>query len=108
MVNVELQGMDVYGFPLASFTSFFALNHRASIDMKHVHRSDCPLPRGDSSPYYIRRVDGCFRKSIGSGTDSLGQCFQMMTGYRQHIVRRKGGSKLFGKERENEGWLGRM
>jgi hypothetical protein len=73
-VNVELQAPDVSRFPLAFLTSFSAnLNQRASIDTRHVCRSDCPLPREDSSPYSIGRVDGGFPKSIASAIDSLGK-----------------------------------
>ena len=43
---------------------------RASIDMKHVHLTDPPLPREDSSPYSIGSGDGDFRKSITSANDS--------------------------------------
>ena len=45
------KGLDVSGLPLASLTSFFAnLNQRASIDMKHVYRSDHPRPRTTPGP----------------------------------------------------------
>ena len=44
-------GLDLSGLPLAFLTSFFAnLNQRASIDMKHVYRSDHPRPRTTSRP----------------------------------------------------------
>ena len=83
-INVELQQPDVSGFPLASLTSFFAkLNQsrgHASIDMKHVRRSGRPLPRKHSSSYSIGRVDGGFRKSIASATDSSRKSYQMTTG----------------------------
>ena len=50
-MNVEVQGPDVSGFPLAFLTSFFAnMNQRASIDMKHVRRSDRRLPRKTPCP----------------------------------------------------------
>ena len=84
-------------------TSFFAnLNRsrgRASIDMKRVCHSDRPLPREDSSPYSIGRVDGSFRKSIAS-TDSLGNYSQMTTGSISSTR-----SKSFTEERRNEPWL---
>ena len=83
-INVELQRPHVSGFPPASLTSFFAkLNQsrgHASIGMKHVRRSARPLPRTHTSPYSIGRVDGGFRKSIASATDSLGKSSQMTTG----------------------------
>ena len=73
-MNVEVQGPDVSGFPLAFLTSFFAnMNQRTSIDMKHVRRSDLPLPSEGSSPYSIGKVDSVFRKSIASASDSLGK-----------------------------------
>ena len=84
-------------------TSFFAnLNRsrgRASIDMKHVCHSDRPLPREDSSPYSIGRVDGGFRKSIAS-TDSLGNYSQMTTCSVSSTR-----SKPLTVERTNEPWL---
>ena len=65
-------------------TSFFAnLNRsrgRASIDMKRVCHSDRPLPREDSSPYSIGRVDGGFRRPIASAIDSLEIYSQMTLG----------------------------
>ena len=79
-MNVEVQGPDVSDFPLAFLNSFFAnMNQRASIDMKHVRRSDL-LPSEGSSPYSIGKVDDGFRKSIASATDSLGKYSQMTTG----------------------------
>ena len=66
-----------------NFFLFAKLNQsqgHASIDMKHVRRSGRPLPRKHSSPYSIGRVDGGFRKSIASATDSLGKPSQMTTG----------------------------
>ena len=73
-VNIELQGPGVSGFPLAFLASFFVnLNQRASIDMKHVRRSDLLLPSEGSSPYSIGKVDSVFCKSIASASDSLGK-----------------------------------
>ena len=51
----------------------------ASIDMKRVHLSDRP-PSGKSSPYFIGRVDGSFRTSIASATDSMRKYYHMTTG----------------------------
>jgi len=83
-INVELQGPDVSGFPVAFLNSLFAnLNQRrgrASIGMKHVRRSNHPLFRKCTSPYFIGRVDGSFRKSITSETDSPIKYTQMTTG----------------------------
>ena len=45
------KGLDVSGFPLALFAFFFAnLNQHASIEMKHVYRSDHPRPRTTPRP----------------------------------------------------------
>ena len=48
--------------------------------MEHVRRSDLPLPREDSLPYYIGKVGRGFRKSIASATDALVKYSQMTTG----------------------------
>ena len=70
-MNIELWGPHASGFPLAFLTSFFAdLNQRTSSFMKHLHRSDLPLPREDSSPYSIGKVDVSFCEFIASATDS--------------------------------------
>ena len=79
-MNVELQRPDVSGFPLASLTKLNQSQGHASIDMKHVRRSGRPLPRTHSSSYSMARVNGGFRKSIASATDSLVKSSQMTNG----------------------------
>ena len=54
------------------FLNFFLSEHELTCSMKHVCRSDLPLRREDASPYFMRKVDGGFRKSIASATDSVG------------------------------------
>jgi len=63
-----------------SLSSFFAnLNQRASTDIKHAPFNR-PLPRENFLPYSIGKVDGGFRKSVVSATDSLGKYSQITIG----------------------------
>jgi hypothetical protein len=71
-VNVELQGPGVSGFSLAFI--FLRKPEATCFNRReHARRSDRRLPRENSSPYSIRRVDGVFRKFITSATDSRGE-----------------------------------
>ena len=111
-----MQGPDVSGFPLAFLTSFFANPNqsrgRASVDMKHVHLSDPPPSRQQSSPYSIGRVNGDFRIFIASATDSMGKYYRMTTGSVSSTPpegrAEEGRTKSRIEGRRSEGWLGSM